>query len=103
MFKLVVPCTPKLEKLEKLIDNLIQEPYIEINDVGISRMIGFHLSPLRKRNILSLYYEREQGGSLAKLNNKNVTKKYIYGNNSIEYDFNVEIPNPKKKKLPWIF
>ena len=100
MFKLVVPRTPVIEKL---VDDLINEPFLEINDPGLSRSIGIHLAPLRKRKILSLYYEREQGGSLAKLNTKDVSKKYIYGNNSIEYDFNVEIPVPKKKKLPWLY
>ena len=99
MFKLVVPRTPVIEKL---VDDLINEPFLEINDPGVSRRIGIHLAPLRKRKILSLYYEREQGGSLAKLNTKDVTKKYLPGR-SIEYDFNIEIPVPKKKKLPWLY
>lgn len=99
MFKLVVPRTPDLEQF---VDDLIKEPYIDINDPGISRMIGYHLSPLRKRKILSLYYEREQGCSLAKLNVKDVTKKYLPGK-TIEYDFNIDIPSPKKRRLPWQF
>ena len=96
MFKFVLPAGK--HKLETLIDEMLIEPHIDLTDAGLSRQLGIHCAPLRRRGILNILYDPVTKETVARLKIKDVTKQIRPGRN-IEYDFLIEIPSPKKSKF----
>lgn len=91
MYRLKLP--GNLPDIESLIDNLIEQPYVELNNSGQSRKLGFYTKDLPK-GVLKIYWNRELKESIAILKVKEATKKNGKGK-SIEYILGDKIKSPK--------
>lgn len=85
----------KYADIEKLMDEMIENPFVLINDPGKARLLGQIAKPLRDENILHISPDKRLNETVAflKVNNVSSEKVKKKKGRNIEYHFeNLLIP-----------
>jgi len=92
----VLTLPKKIPKIEKIMDTIMEVPYVEISDGVLARRLGYYIKPLTEQGLMRFLPDKyDDRGSVVLRKSRSVSKKVGRGHSIVYVFSNEKIKIPK--------